>query len=180
MPGSSGAAHAVLVLRAIVMNAFKTIAAIVLTMVTQSRAGASRRRSLPRQRLFLASQVTRLAAALVSAILFSGCVSAQVQRGAAWGAVTGAAAGGAIGWVASDEHLLGPSNSRDNGRIGLPVGQSIGAGVLIGAVVGGVVGAMVGHRRDEGYEQPPPQPEEPSASTAADQNAQARPKYLRF
>jgi hypothetical protein len=94
----------------------------------------------------------------------TGCASGYVQRGAAVGALTGAVAGAGIGWVASDPNLLGPSNSAENGKVGLPVGASIGAGALIGLTVGAVVGAMVGHRRDEGYEEVKP----PQAAPAPD------------
>jgi hypothetical protein len=114
-------------------------------------------------------------ATVVTTVVFagtvSGCASGYVQRGAAVGALTGAAAGAGIGWVASDPNLLGPSNSAENGKVGLPVGASIGAGALIGLTVGAVVGAMVGHRRDEGYEEVKPKtappPDQHSTGSAA-------------
>jgi len=91
----------------------------------------------------------------------SGCVSAQVQRGAAIGAASGLVIGGVTGVLVSDKHLLGSDDSAQSGNIALPKGGSIAAGLAIGAVVGAVVGAMVGHRRDEGYEMP----EKPAAKT---------------
>jgi hypothetical protein len=105
-------------------------------------------------------------ATVVTSVVFAGtvtgCASGYVQRGAAVGALTGAVAGAGIGWVASDPNLLGPSNSAENGKVGLPVGASVGAGALIGLTVGAVVGAMVGHRRDEGYEEVKPKTTPPA------------------
>jgi hypothetical protein len=105
-------------------------------------------------------------ASVVTSVVFAGtitgCASGYVQRGAAVGALTGAVAGAGIGLVASDPDLLGPSNSAQNGKVGLPIGASVGAGALIGLTVGAVVGAMVGHRRDEGYEEVKPKTTPPA------------------
>jgi hypothetical protein len=88
-------------------------------------------------------------------LMFTGCVSSQVQRGALEGALIGGVLGAGIGELASNPDLLGPGNSVAEGKMGLSQGSAIGAGAVIGVITGAVVGAMVGHRRDEGYEPPP-------------------------
>jgi hypothetical protein len=92
-----------------------------------------------------------------------------------------------VGVLMSDKHLLGFSDSKASGNIPLPKGGTIAAGLAIGAVLGAVIGAMVGHRRDEGYDDVPAKPAQPSSaaptptssSSIDDAQQQARAPYLR-
>jgi hypothetical protein len=91
---------------------------------------------------------------LLALLLLGGCASYHVQRGALVGALSGAALGSGLGYVVSDESMLGSEDSGPGGDTSLP-GSSIAVGLAIGVVTGGIVGAMVGHRRDDGFEKRP-------------------------
>ena len=98
---------------------------------------------------------------LTTVLAVSGCTSAYVNRGTLIGALSGAAAGAGVGWLISDDELLGSKSGDGRGDIALDSGESILAGATIGLVFGAIVGAMAGHGRDDGLEPPPPVPELP-------------------
>jgi len=105
---------------------------------------------------------------LLMAGLSTGCVSSSVRNGALIGAGAGAAAGAGVGYVLSDDKLLGSSNDPVRGDTSLPKGESILASAIIGTVVGTIVGAMVGHQREAKYVRrvalPPPPPDDDAAA----------------
>jgi hypothetical protein len=130
--------------------------------------------------------MTKFLACLSSVLALSGCVSAQVQRGALIGAGSGLVLGAGVAELISDKSLLGSSTSKDSGNIALPRGATFASSMLIGTVIGAIVGAMVGHRRDEGYDDvtPPPRPTTPAPASPDGANTapakeQARAPYLR-
>jgi hypothetical protein len=96
-----------------------------------------------------------MSVSLAMMLLLGGCASYHVQRGALIGALSGAALGSGVGYMISDESLLGSDDSGPGGDTSLPKGSSIAVGLAIGVVAGGIVGAMVGHRRDDGFEKRP-------------------------
>ena len=84
-------------------------------------------------------------------LVLGGCVSSRVQTGAAYGALAGAAAGGTVGFLITDEDLLGSPATPDTGDTSISRGGGLAASLAIGGVGGAVVGAMVGARHDDRY-----------------------------
>lgn len=97
----------------------------------------------------------KLLCCAVAAWFLAGCATSRAPAGAVIGAGTGAALGLGLGYLISDEDLLGSPAKPETGDTSLPPGGSMLAGLAIGAVVGGIVGAMVGHQQDQPYGEAP-------------------------
>ena len=88
------------------------------------------------------------------ALVFAGCATSPVLKGAIFGGASGAALGAGTGVLISDEDLLGSSTAPATGNISLDSGPTVAAGAVIGLLFGALAGAMVGHGHDDGDEEP--------------------------